>query len=60
MAGNFQQQNSEEKQPNLEFKVEQMKLESMLEETITFPLILHMVLSKFHLIHHHQGEFKQS
>ena len=60
MVGNFQQQNSEEKQPNLEFKVEQMKLENMVEETITFPLVLHMILSKFQIIHHHQGELKQS
>ena len=48
------------KTTNLELKVEQMQLEGMLEETITFPLILHMVLSKFQLIHHHQSELKQS
>ena len=35
------------KTTNLEFKVEQMKLENMLEETITFPIILHMIFDKF-------------
>ena len=37
------------KTTNLEFQVKQMLLESILEGTITFPLISHMILSKVQL-----------
>ena len=48
------------KTTNLEVKVKQMQLESILEGTITFPLTFHMILSKFQLIRYHQSACKKS